>query len=127
MKYPIEVILSITHPRLLTRIENIYEILNWMLDDSLYTHQLPRAAKFCGPFLLAAHPQLSEWDIHSEAVNKENWREYVVKAQEMFGRDLEIEKCPAGVWTYRDAVEEAEEMVGKDRVEVVSFPRKDGE
>ena len=54
-------ILSITSGILLSpdHIGGVYNILNWMTGDSLFTHQLPRVARECEPFLLAQHPDLA--------------------------------------------------------------------
>jgi hypothetical protein len=54
-------VLSITTRRLVTsrHMEAVYDILNWMTDDNLFTHQLPRAARECGPWLLRWFPELA--------------------------------------------------------------------
>ena len=116
MKFNIGTVLSISHDRLLTNMDNVYKILNYMLDDSLFTHQLPRAARFCQKFVIAEHPQLEEWNDFDKQVNTDNWREFVKKAETMFGKELEISKVPGGVWTYKEPVEELAEMVGKDKI-----------
>ncbi|MCC5574523.1 hypothetical protein IMZ11_02570 [Microtetraspora sp. AC03309] len=40
-------------------VDGIYQILNWMTGDNLFTHQLPRAARECAPDLLRQHPDLA--------------------------------------------------------------------
>jgi hypothetical protein len=40
-------------------IEGVYDILNWMTGDNLFTHQLPRASRECEGPLLAQHPDLA--------------------------------------------------------------------
>jgi hypothetical protein len=54
-------ILSITTSRLVSprHIDGVYDILNWMTGDSLFTHQLPRACDECEGPLLAQHPDLA--------------------------------------------------------------------
>jgi hypothetical protein len=54
-------ILTITTECMLSRdgIGAVYEILNWMTRDNLFTHQLPRAAQECAPHLLKQHPDLA--------------------------------------------------------------------
>jgi hypothetical protein len=42
------------------KMDGVYEILNWMLSDNLFTHQLPRAAEQVRPELLKQLPWLSE-------------------------------------------------------------------
>lgn len=46
-------ILSITTGRLVSprHIDGVYDILNWMTGDNLFTHQLPRAAGECAEWL----------------------------------------------------------------------------
>ncbi|SKM39443.1 Uncharacterised protein [Mycobacteroides abscessus subsp. massiliense] len=53
-------ILTVTTDRMLAHdIGEIYELLNFMTGDNLFTHQLPRAAGECKPALLEQHPQLA--------------------------------------------------------------------
>ena len=115
-KFDIGTILSITHANLLTDIGNVYEILNWLLDDNLYTHQLPRACRFVTPFILAQHPNLSDWDECKPYVDTNNWESWLGTAKKMFGNKLMLKKIPNGVWTEIDPVEELEQMVGKEKI-----------
>jgi len=126
MKYEIGTVLSISHSTLLTEMGNIYKILNYMLDDNLYTHQLPRASRFSQKFILAQHPQLDGWGLFDDQITTENWKEYLEKAKAMFGEKLEIEKIPSGVWTIKSPTEEAEEMFAKDKIERLKNRLEDG-
>lgn len=64
--FPLNVVLTVTTGRLLTSsdrpndngIGDLYEILNHMTNDNLFTHQLPRAGKECTPWLLVWFPEL---------------------------------------------------------------------
>lgn len=53
-------VLSITTGRLLSErhIDGVYDILNWMTGDDLFTHQLPRAGRACEPWLIEQYPTL---------------------------------------------------------------------
>jgi hypothetical protein len=53
-------ILSITTERLVSssHMGGVYDILNFMTGDNLFTHQLPRAGRECKPYLLEQLPQL---------------------------------------------------------------------
>lgn len=55
-------ILSITTGKLVSprHIEGVYDILNFMTDDDLYTHALIRAGDECIAPLLAQHPDLAD-------------------------------------------------------------------
>ena len=116
MKFDIGTVLSISHSRLLTSIDDVYTILNYMLDDNLFTHQLPRAGRFCQKFVIAEHPQLEKWDDFNDQITTDNWREYLEKAKVMFGKELEISKVPNGVWTFKDPIEEAQEHFAKENI-----------
>lgn len=53
-------VLSITTGRLVSEshIGGVYQILNWMTRDNLFTHQLSRVRKECAPWLLRWFPEL---------------------------------------------------------------------
>lgn len=57
-------ILSITTGRLVSprRMDGVYDILNYMTGDDLFTHQLIRAAEECAPALREQHPDLTDVD-----------------------------------------------------------------
>lgn len=52
-------ILSVTTDRLLSPsgVDGLYDILNYMTGDNLFTHQLCRASEQCKPYLCAQYPQ----------------------------------------------------------------------
>lgn len=113
-KFEIATVLSITHECLLTDISSVYKVLNFMTGDKLFTHQLPRARDFVRPFLFHQHPNLDGWTFDG-AINKDNYRQYVEMAVAMFGPELELQEVSA-LWTEKDAMQEAVEMFGEDKV-----------
>ena len=60
-------VLSITTGRLVSprHIDGVYDILNFMTGDNLFTHQLPRASDECKPYLVAQFPQLAAAEMES--------------------------------------------------------------
>lgn len=63
--FPLNVLLTVTTGRLLTTpknggngIEDLYQLLGWMTNDSPFTHQLGRFADECKPWLLMWWPEL---------------------------------------------------------------------
>jgi hypothetical protein len=123
--FDIGTVLSVIYATILTELENYYKILQFMINNTeLYTHQLPRADKFCAKFLLAQYPQLEEWEIYDPQINPDNWQEFLQKAKDMFGEYLEVEQLPEGVFDYKDPEQEAEEMFGKDKIIRVDLPKK---
>ena len=71
-KFHLGDVLSITTGRLVSprHMDGVYDILNFMTGDNLFTHQLPRASDECKPHLLAQFPQLAEVD--TSGVNGKN-------------------------------------------------------
>lgn len=61
-------ILSISHDRLVSPrgMAGIYEILDFMTGDNLFTHQLPRASRECKSHILAQLPWLNSPEIERE-------------------------------------------------------------
>ncbi len=99
-------ILSVTTPILLTNIENLYEILNYMTGDNLFTHQLPRAANEMCPVILEQYPQLK--DVDTTGVNRENWKEFLDEMIVKYGSHLPISPC--GLFSHKK-IDPQEEMI----------------
>lgn len=58
--FQISQVLSITTGRLCCDMGGVYEILNFVTGDELYTHVLPRACRFAGPLILEQFPELAK-------------------------------------------------------------------
>lgn len=112
-------ILSITTGRLVSprHIEGVYDILNYMTGDSLFTHQLPRASKECEPHLLRQHPMLSHVD--ASGVNPENHLTWLDAQVVKFGLTLPVEPLPEHAHEFIDPLSELAEKVHPDRIIVV--------
>lgn len=107
-------VLTITTGKMLCRqgVGGIYEILNYMTNDNLFTHQLPRAINECAPYLLKQFPQLAGVDASpvKDEVSLERW---LADVMARFGETLEVEPIPQDDHTYRDPVEELREMTNE--------------
>jgi hypothetical protein len=57
--FPLSFVLSITTSRLCCDIGGVYEILNHVTGDNLFTHVLPRACRFTAPLILEQYPELA--------------------------------------------------------------------
>jgi hypothetical protein len=107
-------VLSITtgclvSPRLM---DGVYDILNYMTGDELFTHQLPRAAQACKPTLLEQFPQLAE--VNADEVNPSNHEQWLAAQRAKFGAAFAV--TPIGEWVHINPIIEAEAMVGKEKV-----------
>lgn len=104
-------ILSITtghlvSPRLMG---GVYDILNFMQNDNLFTHQLPRASQECKPYLLEQHPQLAI--VTGEGITENNWAEWLGHQVSNFGAMLPVAPVPPAQRHIRAPLEELEEMM----------------
>lgn len=54
-------IISVTDGHLVspTHVSGVHALLDWMTGDTLFTHQLPRAAEECEPDLRRQHPDVA--------------------------------------------------------------------
>jgi hypothetical protein len=99
-------ILSITTGKLLSqsKMDGVYNILNFMTGEELYTHQLGRAAEVCRPYLLAYFPEFKDvnWEKDS-GVPVMAWLDVNCKA---FGELHLVTQLPEGVYTSVDVLTE---------------------
>jgi hypothetical protein len=103
-------VLSITTGVLFTTMDNVYDILNYMTGDELFTHQLPRASRECAPAILRQWLCLKEVDATN--IDKTNWKEFLGKQIKKYGNEFSIVPLVAFEHKYIDPMEEAEQMIG---------------
>ena len=119
-------ILSITTDTLLapSGMSGVYAILNFVTQDSIFTHQIPRAIQEAKPYILRQFPQLNGVTLPAdlggeEAVKEEAVKEWVEQQAERFGEWHEVAPMAQDDHQRIDPVEELSEKMGRDRVIVV--------
>lgn len=93
-------------------IKNLYEILNYMTGDKVFTHQLIRIADEMTPVILAQYPDLQELvETEKETVTEENFKEFLTDAIQKYGNEFPI--IPCGLFEHKviDPQEEMEQMM----------------
>ena len=112
-------ILSVITGRLVStrHINGVYDILNFMTGESLYTHQLPRVSREAGPVLLRQHPLLATAD--ASMVNADNWKGWLAIQVERFGETLPVQPMTEDDHERIDPLSELAEKVHPDRILVV--------
>jgi hypothetical protein len=139
-QFHISDVLSVTTGRLVStrRIGGVYDVLNFLTGDELYTHQLPRASDECKPWLRTQFPALfpeapgmqKRLDHLSEQCEKANGdRDKLSAVCNAWWRDIQeanglpemltLYEMGAEMHTHIDPIEEAQAMMGDDRVIVV--------
>lgn len=124
-------VLSVTTGRLVSprHMGGIYDILNWMTGDNLFTHQPPRAMDECQGPLLAQHPDLaaivvpgdfgSDDDHAKKAVD--NW---LAEQVAIYGETREVAPLAAGEHSRIDPITELRAM--KPDAEIITVVVPDG-
>ena len=114
-------VLSITTGRLvsLDLIGGVYNILNYMTGDELYTHQLGRASDECKPYLLETHAWLSEID--GDQVTTENWKDWLQEQVNLYGEFHAVRPIHQEDHEIIDPLEELASMVDESKIITVQI------
>ena len=136
-KFHLSDILSVTTGRLVStrHMDGIYDILNFMTGDNLFTHQLPRASKECEPYLLKQFPELAKAgtpqnlarldELLSDAKHRneplekaiEMWLKWMVEPGTCnLKMEYEVEQIPSAAHQHKDPIAEMHEMAPNAKV-----------
>jgi len=109
-------VLTVTTGKLVSRrhMEGIYDILNFMTRDNLFTHQLPRAGRECAPALLEQHPQLAA--VTGDDVTPENHAAWLEAQCAEFGEELLVQRLSEHAHEYIDPLSELAEKVHPSKI-----------
>jgi hypothetical protein len=101
-------VLTITTGRLVAprHMAAVYDLLDFMTGDSLFTHQLPRAAGECGPALLTQHPHLREVAVPEEFTDESHVDQWLAEQVGLFGAELPVRPLSLGDHTRINPMEE---------------------
>ena len=106
-------VLSVTTGILMSprRIEGVYDILNFMTGDNLFTHQIPRACREVTPALFQQHAWLR--DIELNTMTPSEVAPTLAALVEKHGEFVTL--LPMSDYTPREPMAELSEMMGKAR------------
>jgi hypothetical protein len=62
-EFPVGAILTVTSGKMVHPFDEVHELLDHLTGDTLFTHQLPRAAEECEPHLRTQHPDLAAVEV----------------------------------------------------------------
>ena len=97
----------------------VYEVLNYMTGESLYTHQLPRVGKEATPVVLALHPELAAACEEAEQVNRDNWQQWLATWEARYGATITVPKMTHAEHERIDPLSEAAEIFPPDKIGIV--------
>ncbi|TIU94671.1 MAG: hypothetical protein E5W09_22590 [Mesorhizobium sp.] len=119
--FPIGAVLSVvTGLRLVLDIGEVYEVLNFMTGESLYTHQLPRVGREAEPVILTMHPQLAEAKAEAEQVTPENYLTWLATWEARYGTAITVPQMTTAEHERIDALSELAEKVSPDKIVVIA-------
>jgi hypothetical protein len=101
---------------LVSNIGGVYEVLNWMTGESVFTHQLPRIGREARPVLVAAYPLLQQAIDEAEQVNGENYKEWLQTWEDRYGPMIAVPKFDADSHESIDPLSELAEKVHPDKI-----------
>lgn len=113
--FKLEEVLSAVKGVLLCPIDKVYEVLNFLTGENLYTDQLPRAGRECAEPVFMQHPWLKEIDVSD--INPQNWQQQLAEIKERHPSDVEL--SPVGTYQAKDPIKEIVEMCGGDEGVIV--------
>lgn len=109
-------ILSITTGMLVSprHMAGVYDILNFMTGEQLFTHQLPRVSREAGPVLLRAHPDLAT--VEQTTLKPGDVAPWLAAQVAKFGEMLPVPKMTADEHEEIDMMSEAAQFFPSDKI-----------
>jgi hypothetical protein len=129
-RYHLGDILSITTGRLVSprHMDGVYDILNFMTGDDLYTHQLPRAADECRPYLAKQFPQLSKIDLSKVGEGfKQSWESWLADQVKEHGEYHDVRTMPMDDHDQIDPITELKQMRPDIEIIQIELPSEEDE
>lgn len=122
-QFHISDILTITTGYLVSsrHMEGVYDILNYMTGDELFTHQIPRAMEVCVPELLKQHHDLIGVD--ASGLNAKTISEWIAVQEKRYGNIRNVEPLTAGMYEHRNPIIELKEMIGNKPIIIIEQGR----
>lgn len=121
-------ILSVTTGRLVAprHVDALYDILNFMTGDNLFTHQLPRGMDECAPSLREQHPDLGAVEAPEFADEAAVW-EWLAQQVDRFGATRQVAALSHDEHTRMDPLTELRKMAPHAEVITVTVPGGEGD
>lgn len=115
-------VLTVATGRLLTRrgMSGVYDILNFMTGDDLYTHQIPRALEECGPHMRRQHPQVVLIEVPEVLESQENVWSWLASQEAVHGDSFCVTPIPAEDHASIDPLTELAQIAGDKPIVVVT-------
>lgn len=120
-------ILSITTGFLVSprRMDGVYDILDYMTGEDLFTHQLPRAAETCRPSLREQHPDLAAVETPEHFDGPEHADRWLGALVLEYGETRPVAPLAHGEYQARNPIQELVEMTDGEVIVLQQQPLPD--
>lgn len=88
--FDLDVILTVTSGRLFTNIENLYDILNYLTNDKIYTHEIPYLMNIAKKYILSKYPQLVNVGRDVAINNWQDIKNFIDEQKKIYGNSIRI-------------------------------------
>lgn len=117
--FPTQDVISAITGYLIGDMGGVYQVLNWMTDSSVYTHQIPRISREAWPAVLALHPHLAVLEAEASQVTPDNvltWRDAWI---DRYGPEIAVPRLTDAQHERIDPLSELVETVHPSRIVVL--------
>ncbi|TCM56192.1 hypothetical protein C8J36_103564 [Rhizobium sp. PP-F2F-G48] len=123
--FPVDAVMSTVTGILVSEagIGCIYEVLNWMTGESVYTHQIPRISREAAPVLIALYPDMQSAIDEASQVNGDNWREWLATWRARYGDEIAVPVMNIAQHERIDPMSELVEMVSPERIVTIGVDK----
>lgn len=108
-------VLSVSAGPLLCEYTRVKDLVCFLVGEDLFSHQMVRALKFCGPQLIKIYPCLG--DVDPSTCTPHNWQEWLTEWSKKLPAEYTLYRLDG--WERRDPFQEAEEIFGRGNVAFV--------
>lgn len=110
-QFDLGAILNITTGILFTSMDDVYEVLNYLTGDSIFTHQIPRVMDVAKPYVLSLHPELEGVGVDVAINSFEDAKAFVDEQKKIYGNKLSLTSMSkTDGYSHADPIEEAIEI-----------------
>ena len=115
-EFPTRDVMSTVTGMLMGDIGGVYEVLNWMTGEPVFTHQIPRISREAEPVILAMHPTLQQAVSEAAQVTPENALQWRETWEHRYGPTIAVPKFSADTHQHIDPMSELAEKVQPDKI-----------
>ena len=87
-QFDLGAILNITTGKLLTSMDDVYEILNYLTENNVFTHEIPKVMDRAKLYILSKYPELKDVDMNISINNLEETQKFVYAQKKVYGEKL---------------------------------------